>query len=87
MKELIKSEIELPLNPDDVNEDVWLEFGWTTDNPRGAQNMLWYNEGMLNEIGRWSRALCQKVMTNEPKGEMYFLMRSRGVEHRMIVGD
>lgn len=78
-----RSDLDLPL---DRNEEVWLEFGWTTDNPRGAQNMLWYNEGNLSEIGYWTRNLCAKILTDEPKGEMYFLMRSRDVEHRIIVG-
>jgi len=82
--DLKRSEIEWPL---DSTEEVWLEYGWTTDNPHGAQNMLWYNEGQGREIGIWTRALCSKVVTNLPKGEMYFLMRSRGVEHCIIVGD
>lgn len=78
------SEIELPLTSD---EEVWFEFGFTTDNSRGAQNMLWNNDGNLDEIGYWTRNLCGKILTNEPKGEMYFDMRSRDVKHRIIVGD
>lgn len=78
------SEIEIPTIS---GEEVWLEYGFTTDNSQGAQNMLWYNDGNVEEIGHWTRKLCQKILTNEPSGEMYFAMRARDVEHKIIVGD